>query len=360
MTAVKEVESICPFCKQPARKWTTDNERELYGFECDICHLYFISSSLLKTIKDKIVDNDLLNCIHENIRSNPSQSPIISSWHLKSDDLPVLASDITVKRFEDFARVPVDHSHKTNELLKLLGEKATRKGPFEIVNLELKNLYGLKIKTFSEAWRWIKQLQHEEFISPPIHILPKGFREKNEVASAFLISDKRELSKDYRPEEDQISNIYYILTPKGWDEIYDKSKSPISTKVFIAMQFTWENDLLKNKFIESVKDACKFCGYDADIVNQNHLNQITDEIIANIKESHFVIADFTHNNRGAYYEAGLARGLGIPVLHTIMEDHTNDLHFDIKQINYIQWQNPDDLKQKLIFRIKAVIERQNG
>ena len=54
-----------------------------------------------------------------------------------------------------------------------------------------------------------------------------------------------------------------------------------------------------------------------------------------------VVADFTHGRAGArggvYYEAGLARGLGLPVIWTCREDMFDELHFDTRQYPHIGW-----------------------
>lgn len=59
-----------------------------------------------------------------------------------------------------------------------------------------------------------------------------------------------------------------------------------------------------------------------------------------------------------YFEAGFAIGLGIPIIWTAREDEVKGgkIHFDIRQYNCIEWKNPEDLKEKLINRIKAVID----
>lgn len=58
---------------------------------------------------------------------------------------------------------------------------------------------------------------------------------------------------------------------------------------------------------------------------------------------------------GVYYEAGLAQGLGIPVIWTCHQDCIAHVHFDTRQYNHIVWISPDDLKTKLINRIGATI-----
>ena len=71
---------------------------------------------------------------------------------------------------------------------------------------------------------------------------------------------------------------------------------------------------------------------------------MADEIIAEIRRSRFLVADFTHGEDGArggvYYEAGFANGLGIKVIHTCREDAVRTLHFDTSHINHIVWRSP--------------------
>ncbi len=91
------------------------------------------------------------------------------------------------------------------------------------------------------------------------------------------------------------------------------------------------------------------------IDNKEHTNKICDEIIAEIRRSRFVVAEFTGQRNGVYYEAGFAAGLGIPVICTCREDNIADLHFDIRQYNCIDWKTPEELFERLRNRILAVI-----
>jgi nucleoside 2-deoxyribosyltransferase len=91
------------------------------------------------------------------------------------------------------------------------------------------------------------------------------------------------------------------------------------------------------------------------IDQKEHNNQITDEMMAEIREAEFVIADFSGNSSGVYYEAGFARGLGRPVIYCCRESDFGDLHFDTQLINHIKWSDADDLRRKLANRIKATI-----
>ena len=118
---------------------------------------------------------------------------------------------------------------------------------------------------------------------------------------------------------------------------------------------------MKRVFEEAIEPAANECGFNAFRVdNKEHNNDITDEIIAGIKESRFVIADMTGYRGGVYYEAGYAKGLGKEVIFTchknwFKEDDFHKVHFDIDHINMIVWEDIEDLKNRLINRIKATI-----
>jgi hypothetical protein len=100
------------------------------------------------------------------------------------------------------------------------------------------------------------------------------------------------------------------------------------------------------------------------IDKKQHNNDITDEIIAEIKISRFVIADLTGYRGGVYYEAGYARGLGREVILTCRHDwfagkpdEYKRIHFDVDHFPVIKWE-PDKLdvfKEELVNRIRRTI-----
>ena len=89
------------------------------------------------------------------------------------------------------------------------------------------------------------------------------------------------------------------------------------------------------------------------------VNKIDDEIIAEIRRSRFLVADFTHGEDGArggvYYEAGFAYGLDLPVIYSCRKDKEKKLHFDTRQYYHILWGTPEELRDSLAQRIEAFI-----
>ncbi len=122
----------------------------------------------------------------------------------------------------------------------------------------------------------------------------------------------------------------------------------------------WFDDSMSESFENGIDPAIVDAGYNPfRIDRKEHINKIDDEIIAEIRRSRFLVADFTHGDDGArggvYYEAGFAHGLALPVIFMCRQDALNTLHFDINHYNHIVWKGSADLREKLKNRILAVI-----
>ena len=148
------------------------------------------------------------------------------------------------------------------------------------------------------------------------------------------------------------------LTVEGYTRLAELEKRDTqSSRAFVAMWFDKSMDDLWEK---GIKPGIEDAGYEAvRIDRKEHVNKIDDEIIAEIKRSRFVVADFTHGTGGmrggVYYEAGFAHGMNNPVIFSCREDIIDDIHFDTRQYNHIVWKTPEDLKTRLTNRIAAVV-----
>ena len=145
------------------------------------------------------------------------------------------------------------------------------------------------------------------------------------------------------------------ISGAGWAAIEAyKTPNRESDKVFVAMWFTDKTDSAYSDGIHpAIEDDC---GYRAIRIDaKDFIGDIVDEIIAEIRESRFIVADFTGQRQGVYYEAGYARGLGLPVIWTCGKSDIDNLHFDTRQQNHIDWETPEELRERLAHRIRAVI-----
>jgi len=76
------------------------------------------------------------------------------------------------------------------------------------------------------------------------------------------------------------------------------------------------------------------------------------------------LADLTHHNKGAYWEAGFAEGLGKPVIYLcrkdVFEDKTQGTHFDTNHHLTVVWDPADltDAAEKLKATIRATLPRE--
>lgn len=144
------------------------------------------------------------------------------------------------------------------------------------------------------------------------------------------------------------------ITPQGHIEVEEKTlRNPSSSQGFVAM---WFSDKVQSAYKNGISPAITAARYSPlRIDTKEHTNKIDDEIVAEIRRSRFLVADFTGHRGGVYFEAGFAMGLNIPVFFTCRHDAIEDLHFDIRQYNTIAWTDEADLKTRLKNRIIAVI-----
>jgi len=144
------------------------------------------------------------------------------------------------------------------------------------------------------------------------------------------------------------------LTLGGWKRLLEIDKQKInSNQAFVAMWFSEETKIAWSAGFEPALAKTGYKPIRIDLIQHN--DKIDDRIIAGIRRSGLLVADFTGNRGGVYFEAGFAMGLGVPVIWTCREDCMDSLHFDTRQYNYIVWENPGDLKTKLIYRIEATL-----
>ena len=152
--------------------------------------------------------------------------------------------------------------------------------------------------------------------------------------------------------------VYFELTARGWLKVEELvARLPSATQAFVAMWFSPATDLA---WRDGIEPAIAGAGYRAVRIDRKEHNQkIDDEIIAEIKRSKFLIADFTCEpgkvRGGVYFEAGYAMALPIPVIWTCAKSSLNDIHFDTRQYNHILWEAPEQLYRLLKLRIQATI-----
>ncbi len=139
--------------------------------------------------------------------------------------------------------------------------------------------------------------------------------------------------------------LYVNLTLKGWEQYEAEKRGRFAGNYgFLAMQFDDANlevfvlEVLK----PTVREATGF-----ELVDMRNISKagIIDNIMrVQIRDAKFVIVDLTHDNNGAYWEAGFAEGLGKPVIY-ICEKEKFDAqkpHFDTNHCTTVPWSRDND------------------
>jgi nucleoside 2-deoxyribosyltransferase len=149
------------------------------------------------------------------------------------------------------------------------------------------------------------------------------------------------------------------LSMKGW-EYYDQLNrgAIVSRKAFMAMQYGDEE--LDAVFENYFKPAVKATGFDLVRLDEKpQAGLIDDRLRVEIRTSRFLIADLTHENRGAYWEAGFAEGLGKPVIYTCEKSKFGNqkTHFDTNHHETVVWESGEleEATQRLKNTIRATL-----
>ncbi|HEV2402085.1 MAG TPA: hypothetical protein VGS27_34460 [Candidatus Sulfotelmatobacter sp.] len=146
------------------------------------------------------------------------------------------------------------------------------------------------------------------------------------------------------------------LTLRGWERLEQiRQSGRASMRCFVAM---WFDDSMRNIYDEAIAPAIANAGYEALRIDRHeHVNRIDDEIIGQIKRSRFMVADFTGQRYGVYFEAGLMLGLGRNVIWMCRKEELSNeggLHFDVRQFNFIAYESAAEARKRLYDRILAI------
>ena len=158
---------------------------------------------------------------------------------------------------------------------------------------------------------------------------------------------------------DTVGTISSInLTLAGWEQYDEEQRGKFEGNYgFIAMQF---NDPELDAFVSSVvKPAVKEAtGCELEDLRDVSRAGLIDNIMATkIRDAKFIIADLTHDNRGAYWEAGFAEGLGKPVIYICNKGKFDGsgTHFDTNHYTTVLW-SPNE-KEAFCQELSATLRR---
>ena len=172
-----------------------------------------------------------------------------------------------------------------------------------------------------------------------------------------VLSMVKALKQDgYLANDDARTGMFVTPSPtrKAFERYSElRSAGPMSQQAFVAMAFASEFDEAWLSIIQPGIIAAGYIPFRVD--KKEHADKIDDLIMAEIRRSKFLVADFSGQRGGVYFEAGFAHGLGRPVIWMCREEESKELHFDTRQYNHILYSDPTDAAKKLRDRIVAML-----
>ena len=257
-------------------------------------------------------------------------SILVEQW-IKGVHVPRLTAN-DVRRARESQRLPAHE--RAERLLRLLAMCSPDVGEYlDIGNRdEGEERY---LRYYQEALGWSESIDY-----PKLHFLSKYLEDQGWIKTR------------------SVHGCYVAtVTVPGYRRIEELETNPDSSQCFVAM---WFGDEMDKAYENGIRPAIEATGYSPVRIDQKQFNgKIDDEIIAQIRRSRFLVADFTQGKDGArggvYYEAGFAHGLNLQVIFTCRKDMIDKAHFDTRQFNHIVWEDYDDLRVKLSNRIGSVL-----
>ena len=154
------------------------------------------------------------------------------------------------------------------------------------------------------------------------------------------------------------------LTINGWRRHAELMRDGAGSQhAFMAMDFN--DDELAKFFMQHLCPAVKQAGFELRTTNHGAKTAglIDNRMRVEIRTSRFVVCDLTHGNRGAYWEAGFAEGIGRPVFYICRhdvrghDDKATRPHFDTAHQTIIAWDpdNPTVAAEELKAMIRATL-----
>lgn len=152
-----------------------------------------------------------------------------------------------------------------------------------------------------------------------------------------------------------VKNVGYSdVTADGYERLekIEASSYKSSGNAFVAMWFDKSRDPI---YKDAIEPAIREAGYKPLRIDKTeHVNRIDDEIIAELRQCRFQVADFTGQRAGVYFEAGFMLGLGRNVYWMCENSELANVHFDTRQYNFIDYESVKDAKRRLYNRIMAI------
>lgn len=283
--------NLCPVCGYRLVRDMTRDERRVFSVECYRCRTYSITLDAAESLEQ----NPL----------TPIQKGAAAGWLRENPDQLIQAPE--VQRFR--GRPPVSVGEQATKLLQHLARLHPQPGEEFWASLD---------DPVSQSVAWAYGHQHMKYLIEDYLA---------DAAGHLALTDRIVTNDALRAK----------ITPTGWKHLEGlRALNPESPQAFVAMHFHASTLELRSRGLVPGIEAA---GYRPLVIDEKrHNNLILDEILAGIRQSRFVVADFTGQRGGVYFEAGFAQGLGLQVIRTCCNEELGELHFDVNHYRFLKWQ----------------------
>lgn len=311
----------CPICNTPT---IVENysEKDVIKANCSRCGKYEISEIALTYFQRNDIPHKTLSVSYW-IRQNQIDGRYVQI------DLESLRHVINILNIPK----PLEQA---NRLLLWMGDNISK--PNEETDISLNDLISIVGAYDEDGIKYIA-----DYIKDSGFIKHRGF--------AYTIIDGE--------RNPPIDLLRATMTFNGWEKYYElKVSNKDSRLAFMAMKFNEEPIL--SIYNSLIKNVVKSTGFDIrKLDEEKRAGLIDDKLRVEIRRSKFLISDLTDHNNGAYWEAGYAEGLGIPVIYiceeNVFKDKSKSTHFDTNHHLTVTWKNDAEELKEFADELKATI-----
>ncbi len=311
----------CPICQSASNIKYEDNDKSITNVDCKSCGKFELTNSALIMFQRSVVKDKVLS-LSFTIRQNQTSK---QSFKIDTVMMRKLLSTPfnSLKPFE-----------QANKLLLWIGNNVGK--PNGETNIELKNLLSVIGSSDEDGLKYVAY-----YLKDQGYIKNINFSYSTQDGAGY-------------PPEDLLTAQ---MTFKGWAKFEELERTNKDSKlVFMAMKYG--DDELELIYKRNIKKALDSTGFEIrKLEDEKRAGLIDDKLRVEIRRSKFLIADLTHDNNGAYWEAGYAEGLGMPVIYICKKEKfkKKKTHFDTNHHLTVIWdkENLTEFEEELKATIRA-------
>lgn len=353
--------SRCPVCLNKEAKIVDKDCRRFYIVSCPRCGEYqtnaYISKDIKRIFPEKDEQDELRTGLSHYLAladSNSNKSTEVQLFFIDSDFLEKVRSKSQVLIIPNFIQ-------RFEKSIKFFGtyRKKILQDKLDISNIDSNQTIKHR-NQLEEAY----SCKFQGYVGCPLDIQKPTIESDDKRDLLIQGLNRGYFSREVVNETSDPRISAIKLTLEGWEKYQELLKSEKNSSFgFFASKFDTDSDkiklaplLEKFKSDDFIKQNGGFKVYNP-LSEEPKAGNITYRMVNEIRDAKFLVAELSHANNGAYWEAGLATGQGKPVFyfcHKKIFESDKKPHFDIIQHHIIVWdeENLNEAINKLADMIK--------